>query len=294
MILLRYLALGILMIAANISKGQDLSPQQRVQATIDSLFHSMRTQDTSLAKSLFTEQATLSSVSLDQSRNAQKRTNQVQRLIKGIGKVRDEVWDEHIWSYDIRIDFPLAMAWTEYSFFVDDKLSHCGVNVFELIHRDGQWLISSLTDTRRKVGCQTRSILNINMLIDNWHQAAVVADEDLFFGSMTRDGIYIGTDASERWTTSEMQVWAQEYFKRDTAWAFTPLERNISLNQEENIGWFDELLDTWMGTCRGSGVVVKSSNGWKIKHYHLSIAVPNEKVNGYLDLIGLPIKKTTE
>ena len=54
------------------------------------------------------------------------------------------------------------------------------------------------------------------------------------------------------------------------------------------MAWFDELLDTWMGVCRSSGVVVLTAEGWKIKHYHLSIAVPNDAVQDYLKILEKP------
>jgi len=62
------------------------------------------------------------------------------------------------------------------------------------------------------------------------------------------------------------------------AWSFSTLERNIYVDDYQDLGWFDELMDTQMGICRGSGVVVKDSLGWKVKHYVLSIAIPNENV----------------
>ena len=33
-----------------------------------------------------------------------------------------------------------------------------------------------------------------------------------------------------------------------------------------------------MGICRGSGVLQKTKDGWKITHYVLSVTVPNENV----------------
>ncbi|MEO0573722.1 MAG: nuclear transport factor 2 family protein, partial [Bacteroidota bacterium] len=62
------------------------------------------------------------------------------------------------------------------------------------------------------------------------------------------------------------------------AWSFTAVERNIYLDESEQFAWFDELLDTQMKLCRGSGVVKKVKGSWKIAHYVLSIAVPNENV----------------
>ena len=39
-----------------------------------------------------------------------------------------------------------------------------------------------------------------------------------------------------------------------------------------------------MKLCRGSGVLKKTEHGWKIAHYVLSIAVPNENVDAVVSL----------
>jgi len=127
----------------------------------------------------------------------------------------------------------------------------------------------------------------INTLMNSWHKAAATADAELFFGSMTADAHYIGTDETEDWTKEEMQIWAKEIFKKDSAWDFKTKERHIYLYDDQKLAWFDETLDTWMGVCRGSGVVVLTDEGWKIKHYVLSVAVPNDTINDYLKLIDL-------
>jgi hypothetical protein len=51
------------------------------------------------------------------------------------------------------------------------------------------------------------------------------------------------------------------------------------------VAWFSELLTTWMGVCRGSGIVVQTPNGWRIAQYHLSVTVPNEIIGDFLKLI---------
>lgn len=270
-------------ILVGLSYGQ--TPQEKITKTVDKLFDAMRNVDSISAQTIFVKGATLSSIYINKDGQVQKKSTNISDFITTIGTPREEVWDEQLWSYDIKIDYPMAIAWTDYTFYVGGKMSHCGVNVFELINVNNIWVISSITDTRRSLGCKTKSLSEVNELMAGWHQAAAVADEDLFFGSMTTDGIYIGTDISERWTNSEMRVWAQKYFDREVAWAFEPKNRNITFNSEENIGWFDEELETWMGDCRGSGVVVKTAAGWKIKQYHLSIAVPNDKVDSYLKII---------
>jgi len=262
-----------------------------IREVVDQLFEGMRTSDSSLVKPLFIKDASLSSIVVTKENRVTKQNGAASRFITAIGLPKDKVWNEIIWSYDIKIDGPMASVWTDYSFYLGDDLSHCGVNVFEMINLADGWKISEITDTRRKVGCQTKEASDINNLLDDWHHAAAVADEDIFFGSMTKDAIYLGTDKSERWLRDDMRTWSKEYFDRESAWTFTKVERNVKLNESKDIAWFDELLDTWMGPCRGSGVVVRTQGGWKISHYHLAIAVPNEHVSGYLDLVGLPPKE---
>lgn len=134
---------------------------------------------------------------------------------------------------------------------------------------------------------KTSTLQSLHLLVDNWHHAAATADEDTFFGSMTSDGIYIGTDASEYWLRDELKRWSEKYFERDSAWVFHPRDRHLYLDPAGHIAWFDELLDTWMGDCRGSGVLERQIDGrWLIKHYHLSIAVPNDAVQEYLKILG--------
>ncbi|WP_420570890.1 nuclear transport factor 2 family protein [Kordia sp.] len=118
----------------------------------------------------------------------------------------------------------------------------------------------------------------INTVVDAWHKAAADADFDTYFSKMTDDGIFIGTDATENWQNKEFREFSKPYFDKGKAWSFTALERNVYLSEYGDIAWFDELLDTQMELCRGSGVLKKVDDTWKISHYVLSIAVPNDNV----------------
>ncbi|MGY3791917.1 nuclear transport factor 2 family protein [uncultured Aquimarina sp.] len=118
----------------------------------------------------------------------------------------------------------------------------------------------------------------INTILEQWHKAAADASFDNYFSLMTEDAIFIGTDPTENWDLTSFKAFSKPYFDKGKAWSFSTLERNIFVPSNSNLAWFDELLDTQMGICRGSGVLEKTSKGWKIKHYVLSIAIPNENV----------------
>ena len=74
-------------------------------------------------------------------------------------------------------------------------------------------------------------------------------------------------------------AWAKPIFDKGHAWDFKAINRHIYFDSTGNIAWFDELLNTQMKICRGSGVVVKQGNDWKIKQYILSTTIPNEQLD---------------
>ncbi len=120
--------------------------------------------------------------------------------------------------------------------------------------------------------------------IDAWHTAASEADFDAYFSLMTSDAVFLGTEATENWQKEDFKAYAKPYFDKGKAWSFTALERNIYTNDAQTLVWFDELLDTQMGICRGSGVLETEGDSWKIKHYVLSIAIPNESTKEVISL----------
>ena len=124
-----------------------------------------------------------------------------------------------------------------------------------------------------------KSKVEITTLLDNWHKAAADANFDAYFSAMHSESIFIGTDATENWNKEQFIAFAKPYFDKGKAWSFTALERSIYFDKSGKIAWFDELLDTQMKICRGSGVLVKVGKEWKIKHYVLSMTIPNENTS---------------
>lgn len=116
----------------------------------------------------------------------------------------------------------------------------------------------------------------INAMLNNWHLAAAEANFNNYFNALTESSIFIGTDATENWNKTEFQAFAKPYFDKGKAWNFKVLERHIYFSKDKKTAWFDELLDTQMKLCRGSGVLVKVDNKWKIQHYVLSMTIPND------------------
>ena len=134
--------------------------------------------------------------------------------------------------------------------------------------------------------CLSAQEKDINTSINQWHKAAEEADFDKYFNLMTSDAIFVGSDASEVWSYDDFKSFSKPYFDAGKAWTFNPIERHVYVSPEQKMAWFDETLNsTHMGVCRGSGVLEKQDGKtWKIKHYVLSLAIPNDHVAEIVEL----------
>ena len=122
----------------------------------------------------------------------------------------------------------------------------------------------------------------INEVLDAYHEAASRSDWDNYFALMSDDGVFLGTDAAERWPKEVFR----EYAGDRSGWDYHPMDRHINLTPDGNSAWFDEILDSESyGTSRGTGVLIKTPDGWKISQYHLTFPIPNELAREITDAI---------
>lgn len=115
-----------------------------------------------------------------------------------------------------------------------------------------------------------------SIVLDRFHAAASVGDKETYLGLLTDDMVFLGTDGSERWQGQLWRDFVGEHFVDGRGWTYVPVSREISLSTDGKVAWFDELLDNEnLGRCRGSGVIFKTTAGWRIAQYNLSIPIPN-------------------
>lgn len=126
----------------------------------------------------------------------------------------------------------------------------------------------------------------ISRLLDKFHLSASAADGHTYFDLFAPDGVFIGTDDSERWTLSEFKKFAEPHFSQGKGWSYLVAKRHVSLSAEGAVAWFDEQLDNAiLGRTRGSGVLVKIRGDWKVAQYVLSIPIPNDLAKKVVSLI---------
>ena len=114
--------------------------------------------------------------------------------------------------------------------------------------------------------------------IDDFHLAASEANEPRYFSHFAAEGVFLGTDAHERWTVDEFRAYAHPHFAKGKAWSMRSVRRTFGMAESGTTAWFEEDLETKnLGPARGSGVLVLRGGRWLIAQYNLAIVVPNER-----------------
>ncbi len=129
------------------------SAEDSVKTAIGQLFTYMRNADSKGIVSCFTDSAILQTIARDKAGEAVIRNEKVADFAAVIGTIPKLAADERITFDVVKVDGPLATAWTPYKFFYNGVFSHCGVNSFQMVRIKGEWKIQYLIDTRRKQAC---------------------------------------------------------------------------------------------------------------------------------------------
>lgn len=248
---------------------------------VDQFFKGLNSTDTNLIKPLLKADAVFVTVS----ENGLYEAQAVPEFLKSLARLNTMKIEEQPYAFTSRYSGAFAEISMDYDFYLNGQKLHCGSNSFELLKQDGQWKISRIVDTRIKDCLPVNLKARLSGFIDNWHIAAAKADEKAYFSFLADSAVFIGTDSTERWIKDDFQKWAKPAFSNEVAWDFTATGRNISLNEAENIAWFDEQLKTWMGTCQASGVLSLGPMGWQLEHYQLSVTVPNDNIEAFVELV---------
>ena len=130
------------------------SAEDSVKAVVNQLFAAMKGANAAMLKEAFADSAVLQTIRRKQDGTFFVQDEKVSDFVAQISKAKKDSLDERIIFETVKIDGPLAIAWTPYKFYYAGNFSHCGVNSFQLVRINGRWKIQFLIDTRRRQGCE--------------------------------------------------------------------------------------------------------------------------------------------
>lgn len=117
----------------------------------------------------------------------------------------------------------------------------------------------------------------IEAVLDEFHAAAAAADEARYFATLAPDTVFMGTAPGERWAGDAFRDFVHSYFSRGKGWSYTPSARSVDLAGDGQTAWFDETVENaHYGACRGTGVLQRHGDVWKIEQYNLALPIPDE------------------
>ena len=133
------LLLGLLacFAAGGTVEAQAVPDREAILAVVKRLFDGMRAGDSASVRAVFHPRAAFIGA-LEQQGAATVGFEDPEEFIKAVGTPQDGT---------------LAAVWMDYSFYLGDRFSHCGVDAFLLAREGAEWKVVSLADTRRRQGC---------------------------------------------------------------------------------------------------------------------------------------------
>ena len=131
-----------------ISFGQEFE-KEKIKSVIKTFFDGFHKKDSLLLTSVLEKSFTLNSTSFNENEGVLRNINGDNFISAVISRPGIPAWKEKLFSYEIKIDGPLANVWVDYEFWIDNKLSHCGVNSIHLLKKKSGWKIFNISDSRR-------------------------------------------------------------------------------------------------------------------------------------------------
>jgi TonB family protein len=144
-------ALGLLL-CPRLVTAQALSEGAEALAVVARMFQGMRTADSAMVRATFASGARFASIDA-RATPAAITYEQPDGWLSGIAKSAKR-WDERLYDVQVRVDANIAQVWAPYTFYLDGKIRHCGVDAIELLRDTNGWKITQLSDTQRREGCR--------------------------------------------------------------------------------------------------------------------------------------------
>jgi hypothetical protein len=85
---------------------------------------------------------------------AEYRVVPINDLLANIGNQEGPAIEERYRDPKVRVHDNLATVWISYTFYVNEEISHCGEDTFQLARGAEGWKIIAIADTQRRVGCE--------------------------------------------------------------------------------------------------------------------------------------------
>lgn len=121
-------------------------------AIVNKMFDMMAAHKPTEIVALHTPEAQLVAIMKNKEGKSVNRTFKAEDFSKNFAEKRGEILED-MYAPKVEIHGDFAQVWGRYVFFVNGKISHCGVNAFHLVRTDAGWRIAGASSTMEPQGC---------------------------------------------------------------------------------------------------------------------------------------------
>jgi hypothetical protein len=125
---------------------QKAGDSKEALAVVNKMFAEMEAHNPAGILALYTKEAQLAAVIKTREGKSVTRTFPVEAFSKNFAEKKNEI-KEDMYDPQVKIFGDLALIWGRYVFFVDGKISHCGINAFHLVRTETGWLVANASTT---------------------------------------------------------------------------------------------------------------------------------------------------
>jgi hypothetical protein len=119
---------------------------------VNKMFDEMAAHNPAGIVALYTAEAQLAAAIKTKEGKSVIRTFAVEAFSKNFAEKKNEI-KEDMYAPEVKVYGDLALIFGRYVFFVDGKISHCGVNAFHLVRTGAGWRIANASTTIEPQGC---------------------------------------------------------------------------------------------------------------------------------------------
>lgn len=121
-------------------------------AVVNRLFEMMAAHNPAEIVALHTPEAQLVAVMKNKEGKTVNRTIKAEDFSKNFAEKKAEILED-MYAPKTEVFGDFAQVWGRYVFFVNGKISHCGVNAFHLVRAEAGWRIAGASSTMEPQGC---------------------------------------------------------------------------------------------------------------------------------------------
>jgi hypothetical protein len=112
--------------------------------------------------------------------------------------------------------------------------------------------------------------------LDALHKAGADANPTAFTALLAQDVVFLGMDGANRLEGQAVRNFVTGNFAKGNAWTYRSGQRETRLSNDGSVAWFDESLEhDQLGHGRGTGVLIRINEEWKVAQYNLTVPQPN-------------------